>query len=95
MTQKKQEHEEPRISVRVAFREDQYGDITAVFIDDKTCFPYLGCYAHIGQHSVCSVGWIRTTRPAKNYNNLLNELEGIGYDVEVIKRINYNNLIDK
>ena len=95
MTQKKQEHEEPPISVRVAFREDRDGDITAVFIDDKSCFPYLGCYAHIGQHSVCSVEWIRKTKPAKNYNNLLNELEGIGYNVEVIKRINYNNLIDK
>ena len=95
MTLKKHKNEEPRISVRVAFREDLDGDITAVFIDDKTCFPYLGCYAHIGQHSVCSVEWIRKTKPAKNYNNLLNELEGIGYDVEVIKRINYNNLIDK
>ena len=95
MKLKNHKNEEPRIFVRVAFREDRDGDITAVFIDDKPCFPYLGCYAHIGQHNVCSVEWIRKTKPAKNYNNLLNELEEIGYDVEVIKRINYNNLIHK
>ena len=95
MKAKKHEHEEPRIFVRVAFREDRDGDITAVFIDDKSYFPYLGCYAHIGQHSVCSPGWLlRETKPAKKYNDLLNELEEIGYNVEVVKRVNYNNLID-
>ena len=58
----------------------------------------MTCYAHIGQHGDASLGWYRTTRPAKSpeYSSLLAELQGIYerslapgdpvYSLRVIKR---------
>lgn len=75
--------------VRVTFRRDTHlphtGDITAVFIDEQGTQDVASraCYAHVGQHSTCSLEWVREkTRPAslKQYSSLLRELESIGYD---------------
>lgn len=62
---------------RVVFRKDK-GEIVAVFPDDE---GDMGCYAHVGQHSICSRGWYRTTRPAaeEEYADLKRELESAPY----------------
>jgi hypothetical protein len=68
------------------------GEITAVF-------PYLiadpqgnyTIYAHIGQHGSGSPEWMRAhTVPAtpEQYTALKNELEGLGYNLRIIQRVN-------
>ena len=66
----------------VIFRaERRGGDITAVF--PTICADYNGremqCYAHVGQHGGCDLGWYNSTRAAKpdEYAPLLAELESI------------------
>lgn len=76
----------------VLFRFDA-GDVTAVFptlAADQTG-ALMTCYAHIGQHSACSFGWYRGTRPAKpdEYADLLQELRSIyetGPDAVTLRR---------
>lgn len=73
----------------VIFRIDKTGDfkgsLTAVFVDHQgTSDPSTKeCYAHLGQHSTCSMEWVlQDTRPAhpEEYSSLLKELISIGYD---------------
>lgn len=75
-----------RESLPVIFRKArENGEITAIF----PMLPYdrhgmlLTCYAHIGQHSGCSLEWYRTTQPASaaEYADLLRELTGVYHDV--------------
>lgn len=48
------------------------------------------CYAHIGQHSQTNYAYYLQCKPAtyNEYKDLLQELKQIGYDVQVINRIN-------
>lgn len=64
----------------VIFRKSE-SEVTAVFptlpgTDDSTT---MTCYAHIGQHGVCSLAWYRETTPARaeEYAPLLAELRSI------------------
>jgi hypothetical protein len=65
----------------VIFRKDKGGEIVAVFPTERgTTDPdTMTCYAHVGQHSSCTVGWYYTTKPAQlpEYQRLLNELRQI------------------
>lgn len=80
----------------VVFRADTSGDVTAVFPyspSDNDGYSMV-CYAHIGQHSACSMQWYRNTRPATpaEYADLKAELESYGppeahYVLDVRKRI--------
>ena len=83
------------VKVTVMFREDEHGDVIAVF-------PYMiynsggncCCYARVGQHSECSWEYvIKNTTPAKEYNDLKRELESIGYSLNNIQRRNYNKYL--
>ncbi len=77
----------------VIFRKEKDGDIIAIFpcevasIQDYT----MSCYAHIGQHSGCDLGWYHTTKAAKpeEYADLKQELEGApyGYRLKVYRRM--------
>lgn len=78
----------------VVFRADKSGDfageVSAVF------HPLEGerditCYAHVGQHGTATRGWYETTRAATEAESapLKAELEGIGYDVTVAKRMRW------
>ena len=80
----------------VLFRADgpaKRPNITAVF----PCIPaddsghLMTCYAHLGQHSGCSLQWYHTTRPAKpeEYADLKAELEAKPYEyrLDVRQRI--------
>ena len=82
-----------REEVMVLFRVDRYGDfkgdVTAVFPELEASPGMMTCYAHIGQHSSCSLGWYREkTRPAKpeEYKDLASELRRIGYDLKIRQR---------
>ena len=44
------------------------------------------CYAHIGQHSPCSIEYANEAKKAtkREYKELQKELENIGYNLEII-----------
>lgn len=52
------------------------------------------CYTHIGQHSTTDYNYYLRCKPAtkEEYQNLYNELKNIGYEIEVIKKINTKKL---
>lgn len=72
---------------------DFKGDVTAVF----PCEPgtsdrhTMSCYAHVGQHSGCTMGWYMDTRAAtpEEYADLKKELESApyGYRLKVYSRM--------
>jgi hypothetical protein len=69
----------PREKLPVIFRK-KYGKVTAVFPTLCWSGPYdMTCYAHVGQHGACDIGWYNTTKAAKpeDYADLLAELKGI------------------
>lgn len=80
----------------VLFRADREGGqtfITAVFptIQADNAGHLMSCYAHVGQHSACTLDWYNTTRAAKpaEYADLKLELEGApyGYRLRVYRRM--------
>jgi len=73
----------------VIFRKDKIGNNSPIYNEHEivAVFPTeqgtndpstMSCYAHIGQHSSCSIGWYQRTKPAKpeEYASLLSELKG-------------------
>jgi hypothetical protein len=77
-----------RDRVMFRFNDDQYDPILAVFPDLKeNRAGDVTCYAHIGQHSACSMEYVlNDTKPASpaEYAPLKRELERIGYNLDVI-----------
>lgn len=73
----------------VMFRVDDGGEVTAVFPFEAGSPGHMSCYAHIGQHSSCDLGWVLETRAAtaEEYAKLKAELEGkpFEYKFEVIE----------
>ncbi len=82
------------VPIKVAFRIDKDGEVTAVFpteLGDDS--PYTcACYAHVGQHGVCNPLLITVgTRPAieSEYRPLLRELRQVGYrSLRVVVKVN-------
>lgn len=78
-------------------RGKQYaGEVTAVFPCEPWSSAYdMTCYAHVGQHGACDMGWYAQTRPATpaEYADLKRELESYGsapedhYDLDVRQRM--------
>ena len=70
-------------------RGRQYVDdgVTAVFPCDPSDYAgdEMSCYAHVGQHGSCTVGWYHTTRAAKpeEYASLQKELEAKPYEYKL------------
>jgi len=70
------------------------GEIIALFpeiphdVNGITCSSYM----HVGQHGASSLGLHDVSKPAKpeEYAPLQRELESIGYDLQVIKRLPRN-----
>lgn len=70
-----------------------FTEVLAVFVDEiETNKPkddvYFSCYAHLGQHSTCSQSFLAENckkASHKEYQELFNELESIGYNLNVIK----------
>ena len=78
---------------KVVFRKFKEGDVIAILfsIPDVNRGNYM-CYQHIGQHSECDALIANWTKPASEdeYKNLKTELESIGYNLKVYKRIQRN-----
>ena len=70
-----------------------HGEITALFpyeIEDRK--GSVMSYAHVGQHSGADLRIIYDSKPATEaeYFDLMIELTNIGYNLKVIKKVNYN-----
>lgn len=86
--------ETPEHQTPVLFRKDYEASewhITAVFpTEPATIDGYtMTCYAHLGQHGACSMGWYIKTKAAKpsEYADLQKELQAIGYNLKVYHRM--------
>jgi predicted nucleic acid-binding Zn finger protein len=75
------------MKTEVIFRKED-GDVVAFMpYDIADLNGNITCYAHIGQHSAASLEYYRTTKPTKEYSDLLNELQSIGYDVQIRQKM--------
>jgi hypothetical protein len=92
--------EKDNFKTDVIFRNWNSSDFNLII----ALFPYLindndgnvMSYESLGQHSGADYdGVIKGTTPAKEneYNSLKSELESIGYDLNIIKRRNYNRYL--
>ena len=76
---------------KVVFRKFNDGQIIALFpelpCDDR---GNITSYMHIGQHGPASRFIVQNTKPAKpeEYADLHAELQRIGYDLEIRKKLN-------
>ena len=78
--------------MKIAFRKDRETEEVVAFMpyDFQSWKGEFTCYAHVGQHSNTCYEYYRECKPAteEEYKPLMEELQQIGYVVEVIKRIN-------
>lgn len=76
----------------VIFRKTRLGEIIALFPYIPE-FRYSSCmsYMHIGQHGTAYLELINTTKLASSdeYQELFNELEGLGYKLKVLKKMSW------
>ena len=72
--------------------EQPYREVLAVFVDEEENSRYgdkcFSCYAHLGQHSTCSQSFLaekcKKITEKEQYQELFNELESIGYKLNVV-----------
>lgn len=71
--------------------EQPFKEVVAVFVDEKLVTDkdtMFDCYAHLGQHSICSQSFLRENCRKANeteYENLFNELENVvGYNLKIV-----------
>jgi len=83
------------VKIDVMFRRDKANEVLAVFpYDISDSKGHCSCYAHLGQHGGCSWDYVMTrTVPAKEYSELQRELESIGYELNIVKRRNYDRYL--
>ena len=78
--------------MEIIFKKDKETNEVIAFMpyDFATWQGDFTCYAHVGQHFYSDYGYYRECKPAtpEEYKDLKSELESIGYNVEVKKRIN-------
>jgi hypothetical protein len=76
----------------VIFRKFKNGQVIALFpyVIENAFNNYVSSYMHIGQHSGATLELIHNTKLASEveYNDLKNELKGLGYNLKVIKKVN-------
>ncbi len=81
--------------ILVIFRKFE-AEVTALFpLEPGSNSPYdMTCYAHIGQHGAADMLWAREAKAAKpaEYADLARELRGLGYKLQIGKRIPSNSL---
>jgi len=86
----------------VVFRCNKSGDFKGVVFamlphecGDRS--GHVTCYQHIGQHGTADYsGCIRDSRPAteEEYADLKKEMEGLGYNLKVVKKQNYDKFLE-
>jgi putative ribosome biogenesis GTPase RsgA len=77
--------------IKVIFRKWANGDITALFPEVPSDFfkPYCQSYEHVGQHGSADPYLVinnTTSATQEEYKDLKEELEKIGYKLQVCKR---------
>ena len=81
---------------RVIFRKwKDTEDIIAFLPDDPANYGYCMAYEHVGQHGEADYyGLLDITVPAtpEEYQDLLEELQSIGYDLKVYRRLQYKKI---
>jgi hypothetical protein len=85
------------MKTKVIFRkwkDDGHGDIIALFpeLPSDLHGVYCDSYEHVGQHGGADYyGVIKMTKLATpaEYASLKDELEGMGYELEVLKKASY------
>lgn len=77
------------MKTKVIFRKFKNGEIIALFPELKEGRGLILSYMHIGQHGDASPEIVTDTKPAtpEEFAPLYNELTGIGYRLEVRKRL--------
>ena len=84
---------------KVIFRKFRNGDVIALFPQIAGSCADYGCsmqsYMHIGQHGAADC--VTITKPAipEEYADLKSELEGIGYELKIVKRATYQDYLDR
>ena len=82
-----------RIRQDVVFLKEDDGEILAVFPKTYGIADYdhdtMVCYAHAGQHSICTYDYAAGLKSAKesDYEGLKAELEKVGYVLEVLDKM--------
>lgn len=78
--------------MKIIFKKDKKdGEIIAFMpYDIQNWKGNFTCYAHLGQHGVCNYDYYLDCKKAtkEEYQNLYNELKNIGYEIEIIQKIN-------
>jgi hypothetical protein len=83
------------MKIDVMFRTEKEGNVLAYFPYEIHNGYVATCYAHIGQHSACDHEYIiKETKPCLEFKELKIELESIGYELNIIKKRNYNKFIN-
>lgn len=73
----------------VIFRKYRDGQIIALFVHNKDRHANIESYMHVGQHSMADYGGVvMCTKLAtkEEYQNLFEELESIGYNLQIVKK---------
>lgn len=83
----------------VVFKKTKDGEIIAFFpYIDGTNYDTMMSYMHVGQHSEANLNYYHECKTAapEEYKPLYDELENIiGYNLKVIKKLNYSRYINK
>jgi hypothetical protein len=75
------------MKTKVKFLYNEYNDdLFAYFPFEESSIGYKTAYSHIGQHSACHYKYAEECREATmlEYLDLFNELQSIGYRLELI-----------
>lgn len=83
----------------VVFRVDNSNkEVFALFPHEVVTYDgNVNCYQHIGQHSSADYKhYIAQSKPADkdSYKSLKKELENIGYDLNIVKKQNYDKYLE-
>ena len=94
---KVKERSDPEVT-KVIFKKvksgDFKGEVDAFFPNHEANRGNISGYSHIGQHFEADLGYFWDLAPAKpeEYASLKKELESIGYNLKVVKKLQYNDL---
>lgn len=81
----------------VIFRKFKDGDIIAIFpeLNGTNDLFTMSSYMHVGQHGSCDDSLMYKTKPATadEYQPLYNELESIGYNLEIRRKLTYKHYL--
>lgn len=89
----------PYVKLKVIYRKDSDGKVTAFMPELPANYGKIVCYAHMGQHSEASIEYYHSTETAlpSEYEPLHKELKAIynDYELSVKRRLTYSDLTDK